>query len=569
MKLVSLLVLGLLVTGCTSQAGAPASTDWKLGAMAATANPYATDAAAEMLAAGGHAVDAAIAAHLVLGLVEPQSSGIGGGGFMLVYGREGDSLSFLDGRETAPAGATIDMFMPDGEPLGFIDAKQSGRAVGVPGAFALYEEAHQRFGRLPWADLFAPAIKLADEGFIVSPRMAGFLDRFMRNSTLATNPGAGEYFFPGGEPLKAGDLRKNPEYADTLRRVASDGARVFYTGEIAADIVAATQAPPLGGTMTLADIENYSVAVRPVICGGFRDYRICTTTPPSSGGAQIAIANLYDNLGGTAQPDETGLRAFVDAQRLAYADRDHYFADPDRVAVPLEALVDPRYLEYRASQRFAPAEEPVHGDPATVLNDPSARVDHGEDTTVEGIGTSHLSIIDSDGNAVSFTATVESFFGSNRWVRGFVLNNELTDFARTLPADGKMPANVVAPGRRPRSSMSPTMVFDDNGLKLITGSPGGNSIPAYTAKSMVGVLAWGMGAQEAVDYPNIIARGKRVRVETGGGNGAEIANIFKEAGYDVWERDGENSGIHMIVVHDDRLEGAADSRREGTVRSLP
>jgi gamma-glutamyltranspeptidase/glutathione hydrolase len=577
MKYASPIILLLLLSACSPgsdpvpQASAPITEDggWNLGAMATAANPHAVAAAVEMLEQGGHAVDAAIAAHTVLGLVEPQSSGIGGGGFMLVYEREDGSLTFHDGREVAPAGATADMFMRDGEVMSFFDAWQSGTAIGVPGAIALYKLAHDQHGKLPWATVFEPAIRLATDGFEVSPRLANYLPMMAERSRLDEVPGSAEYFYPGGEPLAAGDLLKNPEYADTLTRVANNGPEAFYSGDIAAAIANAAQAEPNPGSLTVEDIGNYRALTREVICGTFRDMNICTPSPPSSGGAQIMIAALYDHLSKNATGRADKVAAWVDAQRLAYADRDHYFGDPDEVDIPLNDLLNPAYLEHRATERFAPGATPTPGDPGLVLRgEPMAAV-FGEDTTEEAAGTTHLSIIDSEGNAVSMTATVEAPFGTQRWAAGFLLNNEMTDFAREVPADGSRPANAIAPNRRPRSSMSPSMIFDSDGdLLMVTGSPGGNSIPAYVSKTIVGVLDWGMSAQDAVDHPNIVARGEMVRVEISVERGQAIADDLNARGYNVQERDGENSGLHIIVVGDDTLDGAADKRREGTVESL-
>jgi gamma-glutamyltranspeptidase/glutathione hydrolase len=577
MKHLKRLLLLLFIAACTPAEqpvpeAAPAASDrgWNKGAIATAANPHAVEAAIEMLEKGGHAVDAAIAAHAVLGLVEPQSSGIGGGGFMLVYESEDQSLVFHDGREVAPAGATVDMFMVDGEVMNYIDAWQSGKAVGVPGAISLYKAAHDEHGKLPWADVLLPAIRLATEGFEVSPRLANYLPMMAERSRLDENPGSAEYFYPGGEPLEAGDLLKNPEYAETLTRVANEGINAFYTGEIAAAIAAAAQAGPNPGSLTTEDIAAYRTSRRPVICGPFRDMSMCTTSPPSSGGAQIMIAALYDHLltGEDAQADR--IAAFVDAQRLAYADRDHYFGDPDEVDIPLDDLLNPEYLRHRATERFAPSEVPTPGDPGAVLHQDAAAALFAPDTTEEAAGTTHLSIIDGDGNAVSMTATVEAPFGTQRWAAGFLLNNEMTDFAREVPDDGSRPANAIAPGRRPRSSMSPTMIFDSDGdLLMVTGSPGGNSIPAYVAKTVLGVLDWGLSAQEAVDHPNIVARGETVRVEVSVEPGKAIADDLNARGYNVQEREGENSGLHIIVVRDDGLDGAADPRREGIVLTVP
>lgn len=545
------------------------SASWDYGAMATAANPHAVAAAIEILEQGGHAVDAAIAAHTVLGLVEPQSSGIGGGGFMLVFDYDSKALKFHEGREVAPAGATIDMFMVDGEVMGFFDAWQSGKAVGVPGAIALYKQAHDAHGKLPWADVFQPAIRLATEGFEVSPRLANYLPMMAERSRLDENPGSAEYFYPGGEPLAAGHLLKNPEYANTLRRVATEGTDAFYAGEIAEAIVASASAEPNPGSMTVEDIGNYRAQTREVLCGKFRDKTICTTSPPSSGGAQIMMAGLYDHLSANSENQDDKVAAWVDAQRLAYADRDHYFGDPEFVDIPLEDLLDPVYLEHRATERFAPGAMPTPGDPGLVLRQEAANI-FAPDTTEEAAGTTHLSIVDSDGNAVSMTATVEAPFGTQRWAAGFLLNNEMTDFAREVPADGQELANAVGPGRRPRSSMSPTMVFDAEGnLEIVTGSPGGNSIPAYVSKTIIGVLDWGMSAQDISNFPNLIARGQQVRVEVSVEPGQHIADDLKERGYDVQERDGENSGIHMIVITAEGLDGAADVRREGIVGTVP
>jgi gamma-glutamyltranspeptidase/glutathione hydrolase len=567
-----LALLVIFLAGCQNQSqptpAKPAASTWQHGAMATAANPYAVQAAMAMLEQGGHAVDAVIAAHAVLGLVEPQSSGLGGGAFMLVYEHD-QALTFLDGREMAPAGATVDMFMDDGKVMNFFKSWQSGKAVGVPGAIALYKHAHEAHGTLPWATLFAPAIKLASEGFIVSPRMAGFLPRMAEISQLATNPASAAYFYPNGKPLQAGDLLVNPAYADTLKRVASEGPQAFYTGEIAAAISDAAQAGPNGGTLTVADMAAYKVIERPVLCGDFRTMDICTASPPSSGAMQIMIAAMYDDMVQPSSSQADKLAAFVDAQRLAYADRDHYIGDPDEVDVPVDDLLNPIYLKHRATERFAPAATPTPGDPTKVLGGKTLAGVWAKDTTQEIAGTTQLSIVDSMGNAVSMTATVEAPFGSARLVHGFLLNNEMTDFAREVSADGKPQANAIAPGRRPRSSMSPTMVFDAEGdLFMVTGSPGGNSIPAYVAKSILGILDWDLDAQGAADFPNIIARGEKVRVEIAEPEGHVIADDLAARGYVVQEREGENSGLHIIVVHPDGLEGAADKRREGIVLRL-
>jgi len=543
---------------------------WNKGAMVSAANPYAVKAAVAILEKGGSATDAAIAAHLVLGLVEPQSSGLGGGGFMLNFDFKTNDLTFIDGRETAPSSAKIDMFMKDdGTVMSFMEAVPSGKAVGTPGIVALYETAHKAYGLLPWNVLFKDAIDLANNGFIVSPRLASYVELAEKRGRLSKNPLTKKYFYPNGVKIKNGDLLKNFEYAKTLQAIAANGSVVFYNGNIAKEIVSATNADPDPGEITLEDLKNYKTVLRPVICGPFRDMKICTTSPPSSGGAQIMIAGLYDELINSESNESEKISAFVDAQRLAYADRDHFFGDPDEVKIPLKALLDPKYIKARSRQRFLPDAIPTPGDPSSMVDTLSNIPIWGKDNTVEASGTTHLSIVDQNGNAVAMTATIESFFGSQRWAAGFLLNNEMTDFAREVPKDGSRLANAVAPNRRPRSSMSPTMIFDKNGnLLMVTGSPGGNSIPAYVNKTIIGIFDWGLTAQESVDFPNIIARGQIVKVEMLNEKGETIAKDLKQRGYLVKQTTGEHSGIHLIVVKENGLDGAADKRREGTVHLI-
>lgn len=575
MKPKLLLTLLLALCACDRPAGtepAPGTetatrpAEWTHGGMVSAAHACAVEAAAAMLERGGHAVDAAIAAHAVLGLVEPESSGLGGSGFLMVYQRGNRTPLVYDGRETAPAGATADMFVVDGQPLGFREAWQTGLSVGVPGTVAMYEAAHEAHGRLRWAELFRPAIELARGGFEVSPKLAGWLERLEPLVKEDVSPEAYAYLYPEGTPMPVGSVHRNPAYAETLARIAEEGASAFYSGEIAAAIAELAGRPPLPGPMTVADIEDYEIVVRDAVCGDFREGRICSAPPPSSGVAQIMIANLYDRLRDDA-PRSSRIRAFVDAQRLAYADRDRYVADPAFADVPVGALISDAYLDARAAQRYAPGEEPAAGD--LLLAEGQAALYRASGVSTEQPGTSHLSIVDTDGNAVSLTASVGAPFGSLRFTHGFLLNNEMSDFARSPTERGEPVANAVVPGKRPRSSMSPTMVFDgDGGLRMVTGSPGGNSIVAYVAKSILAVLDWEMTAQEAADYPNVIARGRTVRVETAGGTGQALAGELSAAGYDVQESDGENSGLHLIVVHADRLEGAADKRRDGTVAAV-
>ena len=590
-KLTLLAAATFLLAACAPPASPPAMSQspvseangealgdlsWTKGAMVTAADPRAVEAGLRILREGGNAIDAAIAVHAVLGLVEPQSSGIGGGGFLVYYDRARDEITVFDGRETAPAAATPDLFIKDGEAMGFLTAWQSGRSVGVPGQIALYKAAHEAAGQASWASLFQPAIELAEAGFEVSPRLAELLasERLRAVIRLDDNPVTAAYFYPDGQPLPAGFRRTNPAYAATLAAIAEDGPAAFYRGPIAAEIVNAVAEGPDGGAMTLEDLADYKVVTREAVCGALTSgYRVCSAPPPSSGGiAQNMILALYDHLKPAANinaDENLLLRAFVDAQRLAYADRDHYVADGDFVPVPTAELIHPDYIAARAKEAFAPDGKVFPGDPGIVLGGEPLRPMWGEDPTTPGAGTTHLSIIDLDGNAVSMTATIEAAFGSSRMAGGFLLNNELTDFSLVPEKDGKPVANAPAAGKRPRSSMSPTLVFDADGdLFMVTGSPGGNSIVAYVAKTLVGVLEWGKTAQEAAALPNIIARGDRVAVEIDIEGGPEAAEALREMGYDVEERTGENSGLHLIVVRDAGLEGGADPRREGVALSL-
>ena len=539
--------------------------------MVSAANPDAVAAAIAILEKGGHAVDAAIAAHAVLGLVEPESSGLGGSAFMVVYDRATDTTVVYDGRETTPAATTMEMYTRDGEPIGGREMWALGISVGVPGAVSLYQASHTAHGRSIWSDLFQPAIQLASAGFEVREKMVRYHEFLEPALSSGEYPNAAEYLFPGGVPIAAGDQIKNPDYAKTLMRIASDGPQAFYAGDIAAAIVARAQAEPAGSSMTLDDIASYETAEREPVCGGFRLSTICSVPPPSSGIVHIMIPALYDQLlDGSEQSIEDKVRVFVDAQRLAYADRDHFVGDPDFVDVPVEQLIDPAYITHRATQRFAPTETPLHGDPEVASRDANAAWMWGQDATVEAAGTTHLSIIDGEGNAVSMTASVGYPYGSIRMTNGFFLNNELTDFSTPASAGDEPPANAIAPGKRPRSSMSPTIIFDENGApSMLTGSAGGSSILAYSTKTILAVFDWAMSAQDAVDFPNVVARGESVGVEVSADGGQAIADDLAARGYNVQQGRGENSGLHIIVVTPDGMSGAADPRRHGTVEAIP
>jgi gamma-glutamyltranspeptidase/glutathione hydrolase len=554
-----LLLPGLWLVACSPASEPPAAqpdlvtiaeNSWPHGAMVSVANPDAAAAAIAVLEQGGHAVDAAIAAHAVLGLVEPESSGLGGSAFMLVYDRSSDSTIVYDGR--------------------FRDLWPLGVAVGVPGTVSLYEAAHSDFGRTDWAALFGPAIKLATDGFEVTEKFVRYNDSLEPALKSGAFPAAAEYLFPGGLAVAAGDLKKNAAYADTLRQVADGGAAAFYRGTIAKDMVARAGMDPMGSPITVEDIAAYKTMEREPVCGSFRGDSICSAPPPSSGLAHIMIPALYDELlSGSETSLDDKLQLFVDAQRLAYADRDNFVGDPAFTEVPVQQLIHPMYIEHRATQRFAPSETPIHGDPEMVLQLDKAAWNHGADTTVEAAGTSHLSIIDGEGNAVSMTASVGFPYGSIRMTNGFFLNNELTDFSRVASTDSQPAANGIAPGKRPRSSMSPTIIFDENGEPLLlTGSAGGSSIIAYSTKTILGALDWGMSAQEAADFPNIVARGETVGIEVSAAGGQAIADELTARGYSVTGGRGENSGLHVIIVGPEGMDGAADSRRHGVVRTI-
>lgn len=551
--------------------GASSTSPPRGEAMATAANPYAVEAALEILRAGGSAVDAAIAAEMVLGLVEPQSSGVGGGGFMLFYDARREQISGYDGRELAPAGATPTMFLDNrGRPLPFLDARTSGRAVGTPLLVAMLKLAHDDHGRLAWAQLFAPAERLATEGFTVSPRLARFIASQGRDGRLRADFQTRAYFFDRqGNPIPAGETLRNPAYAATMRALAEQGPDALRQGPIAEGIVAAAQRNPRGGALSLADLQAAQARRFEPVCGAFRVYRVCTTAPPASGSAVLQILGIYEQLrpepAGAASADDWA--AFLWASRLGYADRDHYVADDNFVPVPTEQMIDPAYLRTRAG--LADLSRAPTATPAGMPAGPDLYNQWGRDNGEES-GTTHLAIVDGWGNAVSLTATVESVFGAQRMTHGFLLNNQLTDFALEPTLNGRPLANAVEPGKRPRSSMVPTIVTDRNGeLVLVVGSPGGSAIVGYVARTTIGILDWNMPVQDVINLSNATARTAPANIEEDR-MPAGVAAELRRRGWELRDVAGlEDSGLHAIRVTPNGLEGGADPRREGIVGRVP
>lgn len=563
-----------------SASGLTAKPGWRFQQQAvAAANPLATEAGAQVLRAGGSAVDAAIAVQMVLSLVEPQSSGIGGGAFLLHH--DGQRLQAFDGRETAPAAATPQLFMgADGKPLPFMDAVASGRSVGVPGAVAMLALAHRQHGKLPWARLFDPAIALAEQGFAVSPRLNSLL---AGETALKADPVAAAYFYQAdGTPHPVGHLLKNPELATVLRNIAAIGPLAVHEGPVASAIVAkVTQHPVRPGTLSLDDLKRYQPKEREALCFDHtalaQALRVCGFPPPSSGA--IAVGQIMGLLARTPQgaqplagvPKADWLHSYMEASRLAFADRAQYLGDPDFVAPPAgswNSLLTPRYLDERA-KLITPARAPLvnPGQPAGVASAWARMPDQPE------YGTSHISIVDRFGNALAMTTTIEAGFGSRLMVNtglgragGFLLNNQLTDFSFT-PADaqGLPVANRVEPGKRPRSSMSPTLVFDKTSGQLLmsAGSPGGALIIHFTAKTLLATLQGGLSPQAAIDLPNFGTTGGPVVLEEKRFDAATV-QALRERGHTVNET-AMTSGLQALQRAPGGWLGGADPRREGVV----
>ncbi len=526
--------------------------------MAASANPLATQAGRDILRAGGSAVDAAIAMQMVLSLVEPQSSGVGGGAFILTYEAAQRRVSSFDGRETAPMAAQTSLFMRDGQPLAFSVAMNSGLAVGVPGLLRALELAHRRQGKLPWAQLFQAAIQLAENGFPVSPRLHG---QIAGNPALYAQPAARAYFYPNDRAAPIGYVLLNPALAVVFRQIAHSGANAFYEGEIAADMVRAVQTHPVPGSLSLADLKNYSALQRTPVCSAHREFQVCGMGPPSSGGiAVLQMLGLLQQHSISQMPPQGREAAhyFSEAGRLAFADRERYVADPDFISVPVQALLHPRYLAWRGAQMDSRVSlgQALPGDPAGFLQQ------RGRDNAPDLPATTHLVAVDAQGNGVSMTSSIETEFGSKIFVRGFLLNNQLTDFSLSpQDAQGQWVANRVEPGKRPRSSMAPMIVTEGGKLSLLLGSPGGSAIINFVAKTLVGVLDWGLDVQSAIDLPNIGSRNRETELEQGSAAVA-LQQDLQALGHRVKILP-LTSGIQAIRVGPEGLQGGADSRREG------
>jgi len=551
--------------------------------MAAAANPLATEAGREILRLGGSAIDAAVAMQAVLSLVEPQATGIGGGAFIMYW--DGKRVQAYDGRETAPAGATERLFLrPDGKPMAFSEAQIGGRSVGTPGVLRALELAHRQHGRLPWARLFEPAIRLAEKGFPMSERL---YTQVAADKFLPDSPEMAAYFLDAqGKPKAVGTLIKNPELARTLRLIARQGTAAFYSGAIARDIVAKVNGSANAGSLSLADLRDYRAKEREPVCTDYRRWKVCGMPPPSSGGiamAQIlgtlealekrdpkyALAALQPKAVATPaglEPPVEAVHAVAEAERLAYADRGLYVGDSDFVPVNVAGLVDPGYLATRAAligdKSMGKAEPGVP---------PGAKVAFAPDLSPPRISTSQIVAVDNRGGALSMTTTIESYFGSHLMVHGFMLNNQLTDFSFVPSENGKPVANRVEPGKRPRSSMAPTLVFDRESGKLVAalGSPGGSQIIEYVAKTAIGLLDWKLEPQQAIGMANFGSRNGPTEVEKGLVTPGLVQGL-RERGHQVAEIE-MTSGTQAIV----RVRrpdgtwiwaGGADPRREGVAR---
>ncbi|WP_319553367.1 gamma-glutamyltransferase [uncultured Vibrio sp.] len=530
--------------------------------MVTAANPIATQAGADVIEQGGNAIDAMVAVQLMLGLVEPQSSGIGGGAFLVYWDNDKQKLTTFDGRETAPLAATPQLFQDDkGQPLQFYDAVVGGRSVGTPGTVKLLWDTHQQYGQLEWKKIIQPVIKLAEQGFTVSPRLASLIAD--DSERLSRFPATKAYFFnQDGSPKTAGTVLKNPQYAQTLTAIAEKGAMAFYQGDIAQDIINTVQnAPGNPGVLAQFDFDTYQIKQREPVCAAYQSYDVCGMGPPSSGaltvGQILAISANYD-LKGWGADSEKSWQVIADASRLAFADRGKYMADQDYVPMPTAGLLDAEYLKERASLIEVGKALPE----ASAGNPPwSHAMNLSMDESIELPSTSHFNIVDKQGNVVSMTTTIENAFGSRLMVRGFLLNNELTDFSFRTHQDGIPIANRLEPGKRPRSSMAPTIMLKDGKPYMAIGSPGGSRIIGYVAQTIIAHTQWGMDIQQAISQPRLLNRFGTLDIEQGTA-AIRLQPALEKSGFSTEIRD-LNSGLHAIRITADGLEGAADPRREG------
>jgi len=550
-------VTWLLAATVTAQAADPIAKHH----MIAAANPLAAEAGRQILRQGGSAVDATIAAQLVLTLVEPESSGIGGGAFMMLYDPKTRTVKSFDGREAAPASATPGMFLDaGGKPRPHFDAIPGGLSTGVPGVVALFDLVHKKYGRLAWAKLFDPAIKLAEHGFPVSRKLATELRQF---SQMAAMPAIKRYFYHAdGTPVAQGEILKNPQFAATLRVLAKGGAKAFYTGKIAQAIVDAVQHAPVNpGGMTLKDLASYHALERPAVCGTYRTYRLCSMGPPSSGGiAVIQILGMLERFPESdLVPDSLSeVHLFAQASRLAFADRAMYLGDPDVINVPVAGLIDRTYL----AQRSALIDPKKDMGQASAGTPPDKRADYAPQRSAQLPGTSHLSVVDDRGQVVAMTTTIEFAFGAETMANGFLLNNELTDFSFDPVLNGKPVANAPGPGKRPMSAMSPTIVFDSKGqFAIATGSPGGPAIIGYVAQDLIALIDGHMTPQEAAALPHPFNPNGPTLLEKGTSLEA-LRDPLTAMGHTVVLSPLE-SGTHTIERVPGGYIGGADPRRDG------